>query len=155
MQTEASTCMLCEENPGYRPYPCAHLLCEQCLQRSQAERMYRCPFCRRTQQVAAPSLEYKLLKLITGVSDVQKRDTLMEAARAVAKTEDGAARRLQEAVDAAIPWMVDYHAHHYEAEETLKIITMLLNGTLTVEQVQSMMRSDNAGDVGQAIVPCS
>ena len=116
--------------------------------------MYRCPFCRTTQQVAAPSLEYKLLKLITGCSDVQKRDTLMDAARSVAKTEEGAATRLQQAVDAAIPCMVDYHAVHYEAEESLKIITMLLNGQLSVEQVQGMMRSDSAGDAAQTVVSC-
>ena len=155
MQIESSgTCMLCEEAPGYRPYPCSHNLCEQCLQRCQAERMYRCPFCRTTQQVAAPSLEYKLLKLITGCSDVRKRDTLMDAARSVARTEADAATRLQQAVDAAIPCMVDYHAVHYEAEESLKIITMLLNGQLTVEQVQSMMRNDSAGDAAQTAVSC-
>ena len=114
--------------------------------------MYRCPFCRTTQQVAAPSLEYKLLKLITGCSNLQKRDTLMDAARAVATMEEGAHARLQNAVDAAIPCMVDYHAVHYEAQESLKIITMLLNGTLTVEQVHSMMKNESAGDI---VVPSS
>ena len=147
MQTEAEgSCMLCEEAPGYRPYPCAHLLCEQCLQRSQAERMYRCPFCRAKQQVAVPSLEFKLLKLLVGIppSGVHVRDAVLDAARAVARQESGAVAWLETAVAEAVPHMVDFHAMHYEADTCIQLLTALLNGALSIEKLRGMIAGSSA-----------
>merc|ERR1712185_60269 len=59
--------------------------------------MYRCPFCRATQTLAVPSLEYKLLKLLVGVSEPELRDALLDAARAVARSEAGSTAALQKA----------------------------------------------------------
>ena len=138
-EPSASTCMLCEEDKGVAPYPCDHVLCEGCVQRCQAERMYRCPFCRADQQMAVPSLEYKLLKLLVGVHDIEARENLQEAARMVARSESGATEALQKATAAALPHMVDFHARHFEADACLQLIAMLLNGELTVEGAQKVL----------------
>ena len=138
-EPSASICMLCEEDKGVAPYPCDHVLCEGCVQKCQAERMYRCPFCRADQQMAVPSLEYKLLKLLVGVHDLEARENLQEAARMVARSESGATEALQKATAAALPHMVDFHARHFEADACLQLIAMLLNGELTVEGAQKVL----------------
>ena len=136
---QPATCMLCEEEKGITPYPCDHKLCEGCVQRCQAERMYRCLFCRAEQQMAVPSLEYKLLKLLVGVHDLEARENLQEAARMVSRSEAGATEALQKATAAALPHMVDFHARHFEADACLQLIAMLLNGELTVEGAQNVL----------------
>ena len=89
--------------------------------------------------MAVPSLEYKLLKLLVGVHDLEARGNLQEAARMVARSESGATEALQEATVAALPHMVDFHARHFEADACLQLIAMLLNGELTVEGAQNVL----------------
>lgn len=116
-------------------------MCEDCLLKCQAQQMYKCPYCRVKQQTAAPSNEYKLLKLLIGVKDPAAHAALVSAMRSVARREEGAMGRLDAALGMAVPHMEDFHSQHYESQVCVNMIEGILGGQMTIAAARVLLTS--------------
>ena len=145
----ADTCLLCEDRIGSFPYPCSHRICEECLLKMQAERMYFCPYCRTKQATAAPSLEYKLLKLLVGVSDEVQREDLKDSLRAVMRGEERATERLNISVAGCAASMQDFPSKHYEAPDCLRMVQAILAGVMPLNAARDMLQGQSTPPTAQ------
>ena len=134
-----AVCELCEEHVGLRPFPCRHLVCEACVLNMQCRHMYRCPFCRTPQQAAIPSSEFKLLKLLAGVTDGGVRESLLQSIKDVMRSVPGAVQELDRIVANSVQSMRDFDTIHLEPPQCLVLIAMLANGQLSHDTLREML----------------